>query len=111
MVDEQSRGIPGHSFGFKPVRLAGDLDSVIRVGEVNLRNILRRRDRPGDDYRSGGGWLKVRSGVCVTPELHYFLFVGRTMTVPPFGPGTAPRTSIRFSSGMSFTTTRLRTVT
>ena len=42
---------------------------------------------------------------------HFFLLVGRIITRPPLGPGTAPRTRIRWFSGSMRTTVRLRDVT
>ena len=39
------------------------------------------------------------------------LAVERMVTSPPLGPGIAPRTTIMFSSGSTFTTSRFITVT
>src|SRR6266851_5734448 len=69
-------------------------------------SFTQRTPRPKEVISFGLGVLGV-----LAVQFYFFLFVARIMMRPPFGPGTAPRTRMRWLSASILTTSRLRTVT
>src|SRR5207237_6164212 len=122
--------VPGASRALLAPRLlaaAGDLRARLR----GMRAAAERRE-PGDDHlvhqRDVDRRLEELSGELLVAHLlaravedgcrrHQApapagaLTAERTITRPPFGPGTAPLSRRRFRSGSAWKTSRLRTVT